>query len=31
MLLWKQEIIWMSEVEKKVSIGKKTEDGENIF
>ena len=29
--LWKQELPWLFDVEKNVSIGKKTEDGENLF
>ena len=29
--LWKQEILWLFNVKKNMSIGNKTEDGENLF
>ena len=31
LLLWEQEIPWLFDVEKNVSVGKKTEDCENLF
>ena len=31
MLSRKQEILWLFNVERKKSIGKKTEDGKNLF
>ena len=31
LLLWKQEILWLFNVKKNMSIGNKTEDGENLF
>ena len=31
MLLCQQQIIWLFDVERNMWIGKKTEDGENLF